>query len=520
MIRDGLAAMLVWLAGTCPAGAQTLAIGAATLTGSVDPHFQVGFQNQAPLSHVYETLFARDERMQLRPGLAEHWEQVAPTGLRVRLRAGVRFHDGQPLTARDVAHSLARAGNVPNSPASFAAYTRAIAQVDVIDELTLEIRTHEPRPALASELATIMIVSHLRAAATTASFNDGRDAIGTGPYRFVEWVPGQRLTLERHDGHWGPRPEWSRIEFRLIANDAARVAALLSGTLDLIEVVPPNALESVRERRDLTIFTTALMRVIYMSFNHVNQPSAHVTGPTGAALPANPLSDARVRQAISLAIDRRALVEQILDGQAQVANQVQPPGSPGTFADLPPAGFDPVRARALLAAAGYADGFSMTLLGANARYGNDQQVQQAIAQMLARIGVRTRVESVPAAVAMERGARREFGMFLWGLSSETGEIVDSLRSLMASTEHPRGRGFANRGLYANLEVDAWLGQAEREIDPARRLAVIRNLAARAIDDTVFLTLYHPNQNWAARAGITLSPRGDGYTLATAIRRAR
>lgn len=515
-----LVALVLAVAGAtaalADASAQTLVVATANGTTSIDPHYQLGFQNIAPLRHVYDPLFAQDERQRLRPALATRWTATGPTTWRIELRPGVRFHDGSPFTSEDVVFSLTRAPNVPNSPASFALYTRAITGIEIIDDLTVDIHTLAPHPTLLVEISTIGMVSRRQAAATTADYNAGRAAIGTGPFRFQSWAPGQSLVLRRNESYWGDRPGWDQVEIRPIANDTARVAALLAGDVDIIDVVPPGALDRLRARADLRLRTTPANRAIYMLFDHESAASPHVSGVNGAI--ANPLRDARVRLAISLAIDRQLLVDQVLQGQGAPTAQLLPQGYPGVFADIAPPAADLARARALLAEAGHGEGFALTLLGPNARYGNDQQVQQAIAQMLARIGIRARVDSLPAAVAQDRANRRDFGMYLWGISSESGEVLASLYSLLGSAAHPRGRGLANRGGYANPVLDSLIERASAEMDSAGRLALIRQIVETAIRDTAFLTLYHPVQSWAMRGGLDMVPRADGYTLATEITR--
>lgn len=508
----------LWLALAGPAAAQTLVVGTATQTTSIDPHFQLAFTNIAPLRHVFDPLFAQDARQQLHPALAVEWTAVAPTTWRIKLRAGVRFHDGTPFTAEDVAFTLARAPNVPNSPASYALYTRAIEAVTVVDALTVEIRTRAPHPTLPMELSTIGIVSRRAAAqATTADFNAGRAAIGTGPFRFEAWTPGERLVLARNEDYWGARPDWARVEFRRIPNESARVVALLAGDADIVEAVPPNAVARIRERADMALASTTANRVILLAVNHAREPIAQARSASGEALPDNPLRDLRVRQAISAAIDRPGLVERVMLGEAAPAGQVLPATYASAHPGLAPDAFDIERARRLLAQAGHALGLTITLIAPNDRYVNDEQVAQAISQMLARAGIRVQLEALPSAIVLQRGNRREFGLMMWGISSETGETLASLHSLLGSEQSAGGRGNGNRGYYADAELDALIAQASAAMDPDARTALGRAAAERALGALGFIPLYFPTNTWAMRRALTYAPRADGYTLAMDVR---
>ena len=515
MLRALVIAVSIMLSSA--AWPQQLVVGTATQTTSIDPHFQLAFTNLAFARHVYEPLFAQDERQQLHPALALSWEPLSPTLWRIRLRAGVHFHDGSPFTADDVAFTLARAPDVPNSPASFALYTRAIAAVTVLDPLTVEIRTDAPRPTLPMELSTVGIISRRAAeGARTADFNSGRAAIGTGPFRFVEWTPGERIVLTRNPNYWGPAPAWERVVFRVITNDSARSAALISGDVDIIEAVPAAMLERVRARADLASVGTPGNRLLYLAMDQAAEVSANALAPTGTPLARNPFRDVRVRRAVSLAIDRAALADRVMHGAATPAGQVLPPGYTGVHPAIGPDPFDPARARALLNDAGFGDGFATTLIAPNDRYPNDEQLAQAVAQMLARVGIRVRVEATPGAVVLQRASRGEFGLMMWGITSETGETTSSLRSLLVLPGSRLG-GQANRGRYSNPEVDGLLERSVAEMDLAARASLIDAVSEIAARDVAFISLVYPQNIWAMRRTIAYRPRSDGYTLAMDVR---
>ncbi|MCH1999134.1 ABC transporter substrate-binding protein, partial [Achromobacter xylosoxidans] len=210
-------------AGAAPAVARPLlTIGHSSEPSSMDPLFSRTGNNQAAAENIFERLVSTDENMQMRPGLALSWRVLAPDTWEIKLRPGVRFHDGTPFSADDVVFSLERAPKVPNSPAPFSGAVRSIAAVEVVDLLTLRIRTKAPTPDFMEQIGLVYMLSrHAAQGKRSEDFNSGVAAIGTGPYRFVRWQPGDSLELARNETYWGARPDFDRVVIRYIANDAA-----------------------------------------------------------------------------------------------------------------------------------------------------------------------------------------------------------------------------------------------------------------------------------------------------------
>jgi peptide/nickel transport system substrate-binding protein len=209
--------------------AETLTIGRATEPSSLDPHFARTGNNGMTSEHIFDRLVSTDAKNQIHPALAESWRLVDPLTWEVRLRAGVAFHDGSAFTAADVVFSMERAGRIANSPAPFTGAVGSIAEMTIVDPLTLRIKTKAPTPQLMDEIDLVFIVSHEAASqATIDDFNAGKATIGTGPYRFVELKRGDRLVLERNDAYWGRKPDFEAVVLKPIGKDAPRVAALLA----------------------------------------------------------------------------------------------------------------------------------------------------------------------------------------------------------------------------------------------------------------------------------------------------
>jgi peptide/nickel transport system substrate-binding protein len=495
--------------------AQGLNIALASTPTSVDPHFHNLVPNNAIAAHVFDKLVHQDERQQLIPGLAESWRAVSETEWEFRLRAGVTFHDGTPLEAEDVAASLRRVPAVPNSPGPFTQFTRGIAAVEVVDARTLRLRTRGPQPLLPTDLSVVNIIPRRFETATTAEFRAGGAMVGTGPFRFESFTPGDRAVLTRHDGYWGGAAHWQRVTLRIVPNDSARVAALLAGDVDAIEAAPITQLEALKRRQDMRLWRAVSNRVMFISFDAAREVTPHASARNGQPLPANPLRDARVRRAISIAINRPAIVERIMEGEAIAAGGLLAEGFFGSSPRLAPPAFDAEGARRLLREAGYPEGFRLTLHGPNDRFPNDEKILQGVAQMLTRIGIDTRAEAMPFNLILSQGGppNHAFSAMLLGWGSNTGEASSPLRALLATIDRDRGLGVGNRGRYSNPALDAVIVQALGTVDDAQRRALLERASEMAMADQALVPILYQVNMWATRRGIAYAPRADEWTLA-------
>ncbi|MCC7271513.1 MAG: ABC transporter substrate-binding protein [Alphaproteobacteria bacterium] len=515
--RTFIVALACAVAAATGHAAETLRVGMAVETTALDPHFHSTTPNAQVARHIFDPLVAQDATQALQPGLALSWRMIEPTRWRLALRPGVRFQDGQEFGAEDVVVSLKRAVAVEGSPGGYGSYLRAIVDTVAIDPLTVEIRTSAPHPALPWDLTAIAIVSRRAAGARPDAFNDGTLAIGTGPFRLLAWRRGEGLDLARNDGWWGPAPAWSRVALRPIPKDAARVAALLAGDVDLIEGVPTSSLADLSHRRELRLAQAVTSRVLFLALDSDRDPTPFVTDAEGRPLSPNPLRDARVRRAISLAVDRAAITERIMEGAATPAAQLLPATYVGTSRRLVPDRYDPDAARRLLAEAGYPRGFTVTLHGPNGRYLNDEKVTIAIAGMLQRVGIVARVASLPGNLFKARAAKREFSLFMDGWSTETGDAGLAMRALLATADPRTGWGSNNRAGYSNPAFDAALGRALATTEDAPRAAALAQAIEVAMDDAGMLPLYFQSATWASRAAVAYEARSDEYTLAVSAR---
>ena len=513
--RTVIRMVLLLLLSAVPASAQELRIGVAALATSADPQFYNLAANNALAAHVFGRLTQRAADSSLQPDLAVSWTPVSDTAWEFKLRPGVFWHDGTPFTADDVAFSFARAPTVPNSPSSFAGMLRPVTRTEVVDPLTIRLHTAAPAPNLPGDLAIVSIVSP-HGAADTAAFDANRGAIGTGPYKLDSLIRGDRAVLVRNDAWWGGRPAWSRVTIRLIANGAARTAALLAGDVDAIDTIPTSDLAGLRADKRVAVWDAQGLRVMYLATDFTRSgPSPDITDKDGKPLPANPLRDLRVRQALSLALDRAGLVGRTMEGAAFPTAQWLIPGLPGYLPDHPVPAADLPAARRLLAEAGFPDGFRMVLRAPTDRYPNGPAVAQAVAAMWTRIGVAVTLEMLPGAIYSPRGVKHEFAAGLWSWSNGTAEAGYALVNVLG-TQDGASRGVSNVNGYGNPRLDALTAEALATLDPEKRAALLRDATALAVDDLACITLFHLRNAWATRTGLRFAARSDDLTLAESV----
>ncbi len=414
-----------------------------------------------------------------------------------------------------------RAPNVPRSPSSFGPYIRG-KTLEKVDSHTIRIRTASPYPLMVVDLAQFGIIPKGCKDTTTEDFNAGRCAAGgTGPYRFVSFTPGAQTVMARNDAYWGEKQPWARVIWRPMAADPTRVAALLSGDVDVIDVVPTADIERIKRESRLSLTSEISARVIYFHMDHFRETSPFITAKDGSQI-RNPLRDVRVRRALSMAINRPAIVERIMEGSAVPAGQLLDERFFGTSKNLRPVAFDMAGARRLLAEAGFPNGFKMRMHGPNGRYTNDTKIIEAVAQMFSRIGIETDIETMPPANFFSRASQGanglpEFSFILVGWSAGTGETSDSLKALLATFNREKGMGATNRGRYSNPEFDKVLEEALRTVDDAKRGALLGRASEIAMNDVGLIPTHYQISNWAKRANLTMVGRTDEYTLAMGIK---
>jgi peptide/nickel transport system substrate-binding protein len=504
----GLLAGLTLLAMPAAAQQHVLNVAVGGAFTSMDPHFFNLGPNNVLTSYVFEPLTRFDPKYGPEPSLAVSWKPIDETTWEFKLRDGVRFTDGTPFTADDVVFTFARIPTILNSPSSFMFAVKPVTKLEVVDDHTIRMHTANPAPLMPFNMATVRIVSRkIGDGANTADYNSGKVAIGTGPFRLASFIVGERAEFVRNDGWWDKKPVWDKVSYRLIADNAARIAALSAGDVDVIEAVPPGDVNELKKNANVSVVSTPGQRLIYLSLDVGRPETPWATDLNGNKLSANPFRDARVRQALSLAINRNGIRDRLMDGFAAPTGQLMPAGASGYDPSIKPDPFEPEQAKKLLAEAGFPNGFGITLHGPNNRYVNDSKIVEAIAQMWTRIGVKTAVEVMPAATYFSRAQKFEFSARLTGWASDTGEASSNLTELVASSNPEKGRGVIfDPTHYANPKVDEIVEHSLATIDMDAREALYREATRLAMQDTPLIPIHHQVNIFAIRKGLVFHMR--------------
>ena len=513
MRRLALAAAL--LCGTAfAAPAQTLRWANDGDVNSMDPYTRQETLLLAFNSHIYEPLVRRDRSMQVEPALAERWEQPSPTVWRFHLRRGVKFTDGTPFTADDVVFSAARARAQGSNVQSMLASVKEIRRVD---DHTVEFETAVPNPILLQEITNWGIMSKqwseknnaTRPADLTSREENfaTRNAMGTGPFRLASREPDRRTVLERNPDWWDkPTHNLQRVEFTIVANDATRVAALLSGEIDFVYTVPPQDVERIRRTPGMQVIQGPELRTIYLGFDQ-NRPQLLKSDVQGR----NPFQDVRVRRAVNMAIDAPAIQRTVMRGQSRPTGLLWGPGVNGFSEDddKRPA-VDAEGAKRLLAEAGYPNGFGVTLDCPNDRYVNDEAICTAVVSMLARIGVRVTLAAQTRVryFAEINAPRFNTSFYLLGWTPATSDAHNVLLNLAHTRDGTRG--VFNNGGYSNPRLDQLTDRIAVETDAAARQRMISEAAAILREDAAYAPLHQQQIVWAARQGVEMAQTADNY----------
>ena len=521
--RGILVATAVALTLTCAmpvaANENHATIGIRTEPSSMDPHFSYVATSKAQVTNIFDTLIMRDEDLRLTPSLATDWDHIGDGVWEFKLREGVTWHDGEPFTAEDVLFTFERAPDVPNSPAPFGQFLSQIEEASAPDDMTVRIKSRNPSPQILFDLAEVPIISkHAGEGASTQDYNSGKATIGTGPFKYVSWSPGGTLELSRNDSYWGEKSHFETVDIVSFPNNASRVAALLAGDVDLIDAVPPESFQTLRDDDQVDIWMIQDVYTAYVHMDTSRDVTPWITAKDGSEIK-NPLLDKRVREALSLSINRFAIIDRLLNGLAEPAGQLAGPTMVGYNHTLAPSAFDPERAKELLAEAGYPDGFKMTIQGPNNRYVADAQIVQAIAQMFGQIGIEADVETMPANVFFPRASKREFSAFFLAWGSAQGTAWHGLRGVLMTYDKEQGYGPSNRGRYSNPEVDRLTieSMSTFDVNVAGRLSA--EAAGVAFKDFAILPMHYQMNVWASREGFKHSPRQDQMTLAIGLQKA-
>lgn len=506
----GLALGGIALPTACVSAAE-LRWAAQTELTSLDPHAQPHPQAQAVLQHVYEALTRFSPDLQIEPALASRWEQVSPLVWRFYLRENVRFHDGTPLTADDVQFSLERLKGAGSTLGTMLGSIRSVRRVN---DLTLDILLDRPMPLLPRILTDARILSRRWARSNQAEAISGnkadatgytaRHANGTGPYRIEDgWAPGQPLSLVRNRIWWdrgGFPGNADTVTYQAIPLDEDRIRALLDGKVDLVTDLPGQRVPALRHTPPVRVVSNIAQRTLLIGMDQYSESLAH--GQTGLH---NPFRDRRVRQAMSLALDMKAL-QRIGHGMYRPAGTIVAPGVNGWTPALDRRAASSVKqARQLMRRAGYAQGFSVTLDCPNNRYAYDQRICQALVPMWKRIGIRVKVNSQPFASLIPRLETLDSSLWMLGWGSPDFDALQNLLSL-AYTRSDRIDGAYNAGRISDPSLDKLVDRARTEGNPQERTDLLESALDIVKTQYYYLPLLHARRAWAMRPPVRLLAR--------------
>ena len=513
-ILSGTAVALCLSLSASLAGAATLTWSTAADFTTLDPHAQSSTMNNLVLGQIYEPLVTRDDDLKLVPGLALSWKAVSDTEWEFVLREGVTFHDGTPFTADDVIFSITRA---KAQTSDYKVAVRSIDHVEKIDDHRVRIVTSSPSPTLPEWLTTIFMISKVWAEANGvtepqdvkagAVNHAARNENGTGPYIVTERVPEVQTVMVAAPGYWGRdamASGYDTLIHKPVKSAPTRVAGLISGEIDLVLDPPMQDFGRLESDPNLKIVTSKEVRTVFFGFDLKSDTLRY-----GSGVADNPFKDIRVRKAVYQAINAEGIQRQIMRGKSALAGSIYPPMINGhtdaiDAARLP---FDVAAAKALMAEAGYAGGFTVVLDCTNDFYVNDEAICQALVPMLAQIGITVQPNLRPSTQTFAALLKRETSFFMLGFGVPTLDAEYLFRFLLHTPDGTLGTW--NFTEYSNPGIDALITQIGVTIDLEARNRMIAEVIQRTNDEIIYVPLHHQMLAWAMAKSVDMKPRADG-----------
>ncbi|MGB2078322.1 MAG: ABC transporter substrate-binding protein [Vibrio sp.] len=466
---------------------------------SLDPHEQLS-GGTLQLSHmVFDPLVRYTQSYEFEPRLAESWERVDEKTVRFKLREGVKFHSGNPMTADDVVWTFERLKKSADFKAIFAPFEKIVK----VDDYTIDLVTKDAYPLV---LQTATYIFPMDSKFYSGEDENGKDKSeivkhgnsyasthesGTGPFVVKSREQGVQVEFERFADYWDKDSKGNvdKLTLKPIKENATRVAALLSGGVDMIAPVAPNDLERVDKNEGTDLVTLPGTRIISFQMNQDSNPA---------------LKDKRVRQAIVYAINNEGIAKRIMKGFATAAGQQSPEGYAGYKPELKPR-YDLEKAKELMKEAGYEDGFSLSMIAPNNRYLNDDKIAQAVSAMLSKIGIKVDLKTMPKAQYWPEFDKCSADMLMIGWHADTEDSANLTEFLTMTRNEETGKGQYNCGHYSNPKVDDLIEKSNVEVDPAKRAQMLQEVEQILYDDAAFVPLHWQNLAWGAKSNVDIKP---------------
>lgn len=477
------------------AQAKTLRLAYDADPVSMDPHEQLSGGTLQYSHMVFDPLVRWDREMNFEPRLAESWKRLDKFTVRFNLRKGVKFHSGNMLTAKDVEFTYNRLLESPDFKGLF----QPFKEFKVVDDYTFDLITKKPFPLVMHMATYIFPMDSQFYSGNDAKGNPkamlkkhgdtfaSTNASGTGPYTVTSRQQGVKVEFSRFADYWDKKSPGNvdKIVLTPIKESPTRVAALLSGDVDFIAPVPPNDMQRIDKNPNVDLVTMSGTRIITLQLNQKRVPQ---------------FKDKRVRQAIVYAINNEGIVKKIMRGFGTAAAQQSPKGYVGHVASLKPR-YDLKKAKQLMKDAGYADGFSVSMMAPNNRYVNDAKIAEAAASMLAKINIKVDLTTMPKAQYWPKFDERAADIMMIGWHSDTEDSSNFSEFLTLCENKESGYGQYNSGNYCNKEVDDLIIASQGETNEAKRAEMLQKVEKILYDDAAFVPLHWQDLAWAARKGV-------------------
>ncbi|WP_425261193.1 ABC transporter substrate-binding protein [Rubrivivax sp. RP6-9] len=508
-------ALAALLATGAAVQAQTLRWASQGDPQTMDPHSQNESMTNMMNGQVYEKLVTRDRQLNIVPSLATSWEQTGSLTWRFKLRPGVKFHDGSAFSADDVVYSINR-GKEPTSQVNV--YANAVGTPVALDPMTVEFRLAKVNPIFLQHMDALWILSKSwsekhkvtkpldfkNKEESYASFN----ANGTGPYMLVSRAPGIKTVYKRNPNWWGKfEGNVQEIVYTQISNDATRLAALVSGEIDFVLDPAPRDIARLRNTAGVKIVDGPENRIVFIGMDQFRDKLAYGNVPGDK----NPFKDVRVRKALYHAVDIETMKTKLMNGQSFPTGGITP--SPlGSYNDpqvetrLP---FDLAKARALMAEAGFADGFEVTLDCPNNRYINDEEICIALASMWAQLKVKVKVNAMPRATYFPKLEKHDTSMYMLGWGGAVTDAETTITPVLRNPG-PGGQGLYNYGRVVNDKFDQMAAASSVEPDAKKREELVKAALREYTGQAHLIPLHRQVIPWAARTNVSAVHRADNW----------
>lgn len=469
---------------------------------AMNPHAHSSDANFSYMSNFFDGLLQRKAPDgKLAPALAEKWERVDALTWRFELRKGVKFHNGNDFNAADVKYTYERMKNPKFS--KLLNIAKAIESIETPDDYTVIFKTGKPVPWFAETMHQNFIVDK-ESTETRDEGDYNTRAIGTGAYKFVEWVKGSYIRLEANEDYWEGAPKYKNVDIRPITEESTRFAALAGKQVDIVNGVPLTLYDRVKTMSHVEVISQPARRAIYLGL--------------GNAV-GTPFADIRVRQALAHAINEEEIIAKVMRGQATIANQIPDAPTVGYDPSIKRLEYDPVKAKKLLADAGYPDGFEITIAGPNDRYINDEKICEAVAKYLAKVGLKVTLDVKPKSIFFDELTSYKYSFYLIGWFDGAFDFGRSAEKLLHTPDKDMGMGTYNGAKYSDSEIDSQLIKSAAIVDLTERQKALQVINKKSVEDVAWIPLHYQQDLYAVVKGkdIKFTPRPDRWMVLKEIK---